>query len=358
MTIEAATETSGGTTTGAEVAATLAPTGDAAALAAAREAMGKAAEEAPPAADGAPATPAATPAPAPPAEVEALTELGKLRAEIRAKEQEQKQRERLDGEYRSKFEAAVAEERKKLAAQAKAEVLAEYREKLRLTPREALEEAQVDGVNLVKTLAERAGPQGQALAEIAKLRAELEALRTGGASADVRAELDAFKKAREQEAAAAREHQVQQSHRQLVTMVTEKVPAAVHFYGSESAVTTRAQAIADEYCAAKGVGTCPFPVIVQELEAEARKGAVERAKALKAQYDEVSKLLQQSGEAPASSSESNGRKQAPRTLSAAGASERRASPKPVSEMSPAEIDEAARFAAREAMGPKVKPRMG
>lgn len=323
-------------------------TTDAAALSAAREAMGKADTEAPPTPD-APAAP-----PSVPATPDALTELGQLRAEIRAKEQEQKQRERLDGEYKKRLDESLAAERTRLQAEVRAELVADYRNRMRLAPADTITEFGVDGVDLVRTLAERAGPQGQSLGEIAKLRAELDALKTNG-SKDLRAEIDAIKAERAKDIAAYHAREADAANRQLVTLLTEKTPASLAYYGGEAVVVKRAQEIADEYCAAKGVQTCPYGVIVQELEAESRKGAADRLKSLDAQRSELAKLLQQPAGITGAPTEMNGRK-GPRTLSAQGASERRASPKPASEMSASELDEASRAAAREALGPRARPR--
>jgi hypothetical protein len=334
--------------------------GDAAVLAAAREAMGKPAVEAEAAegiAAGVPSTEPATPIAA------EVSELQQLRESIKAKERDQRLREEVTASLRKEHAAELAAAREQLAKEVRAEHAAAFKSRMRTQPVETLTEYEVEGVDLVRRIAERAGPQGQSLTELAQLREELAALKGGGGAvpkeiSEALAEMKAWKEERARDAQARQQAAVENAQRQLVTMVTEKSAGAVAFYGGERAMVARAHEIADEYCQAKGVTTCPYPIIVQELDAEARKGAADSVRALEARLAAL-KALQQPAAVTVAPTESNGRKttQVPRTPSAAGASERRASPKPASEMSASELDEAARVAAREAMGPKQKSRM-
>lgn len=321
---------------------------DAAALSAAREAMGVAEPDAP---AGAPPTPANAPA----SDAAALTELQQLRAEIKARENETKARQKLETEYEGRFKTSIEAERAKLQTEVRAALVEEYKQKLRTRPAETItNDFGIDGAALVTDLAHRAGPAGAALAEIAELKAKLSKLETGGTSevAKLRAEIEAERKA-------ARDAQAAQSHeasaKQLVNIVTEKAPAALAYYGDASGMMTRAQSIAQEYCEAKGVDVCPYNVIVAELESEAKAGVAARVKTLEAQLASLKSLQQPAGLA-GKPTELNGRTTSTRTLSASSASERRASPKPLAEQSQEELDKAMRDAAREAMGPTKKAR--
>lgn len=327
---------------------------DAASLAAARAAMGvePAAEPAAPAAGEVEAPAAAPSAPA----AGEPTEIEKLRAEIKAREGEQRQREKLEASYAEKLKAQVDAVSAKIREEVRAEERAAVRSRLKENPFAAISELEVDGAALVGKLAERA-KVGPVFDEIAQLRAELAAMKDGGASKDIRAELESLKKAQAEREAAAQREAAAAEERGVVSIVTKEAPAAIAFYGDEANVVKRARAIATEWCTLKGVETCPYDVIVQQLDTEAKKGAAEELKKLDARREALSKLVQQPAPGLAGRpTESNGQAR-PRTLSAQGASERRASPKPVSEMTPAEQDEAMRAAAREAMGPVKKSRM-
>jgi hypothetical protein len=334
--------------------------GDDTVLAAVRDALGKPADGAGEPTAAATDQPADEPAAAqaPPSE---LTELQRIRDDIKAQQKEQRLREEARAAARKEYEATLASEKERITKEVREQLAADFKKRLRTSPVDALTEHEVDGAELVRQIAERAGPNGQQAAELAALREEIAALKGGGAVpkevADALAEVKAWKDERAKDAAARAAQAAEQAQKHLVSIVTEKAPGAAAYYGDSKAVYARAQQIADEYCQAKGETTCPYAVIVSELESEARTGAADRVKALAAQLAAL-QTLQQPAAVTVPPTETNGRKQVPRTPSAAGASERRASPKPADEMTAAELDEAVLVAAREAMGPKKVSRMG
>src|SRR5436190_484096 len=76
--------------------------------------------------------------------------------------------------------AELAAAREQLAKEVRAEHAAAFKSRMRTQPVETLTEYEVEGVDLVRRIAERAGPQGQSLTELAQLREELAAIKGGG----------------------------------------------------------------------------------------------------------------------------------------------------------------------------------
>jgi hypothetical protein len=216
----------------------------------------------------------------------------------------------------------------------------------------AFRESEVDGASAVARLAEAASPEGKLHAKVAELEAAISRLTGDDSPAAKRiAALEAeTKRAQDAYQAALR----QREERDLVAQVeaaAAQAPIVRAFFDDDGLVVRRGREIAREYCEAKGVDTCPFPVIVQELRAEARREAPKEIARLQARIAKLSTLLQKPAGEPAAPqpTETTGRQLGQRTLSAKAASERRATPKPSSEMSDAERDEAALAAAKEAL---------
>lgn len=283
-----------------------------------------------------------------PAEEE--TELGRLRKERAKLEREQKAREAMKAQLRAELEAELKgslPKRDDLLAEARREWLARFK----TDPVAAFRDADVDGAQAVARLADAASPEGKLHAKIAELEAALENRHEPLAKRLEQIEAER-KREREQYEAMLRA----QEERALVTQVeTEaaKEPLVRAFFRDDSALVRRGREIAQEYCEATQKPTCPWSVIVSELKAEAKREAPKEIARLQERIAQLSKLVQ--GSAPAAvqatqPAETRGAAPGQRTLGAKSASERRATPKPASDMTDEERDAAALAAAREAMG--------
>ncbi len=350
------TATSGGDTTSAAPAAPATVDVDAASLAAAREAMGAPAPET--AAPAGEAEEAGVAAPGEPAKAEPAaaaaeqTAYERVMRDIKARDDEQKAREKLREQVRAEARAELEAERTKIREEETARVRAELKDSFKRAPVKAITDLEVDGGRLITDLAERAGnPLYDRLAE---LEAQLTDVRTKGSSAAeerIKALESAIAKREQADMQAARAAE----DRQVASVFAEKAPSALAYFGGDAAVVKRAREVATSYCEATRETHCPYDVIVQQLTQEAKTGVADELRKLDARREALSKLLQQPAGDTGKPTETNGRT-GPRTLSAQGASERRASPKSPAEMTPAERDEAMLAAAREHMGPKKKSR--
>lgn len=311
---------------------------DADLIAAAQEAGGAASVDVDAEAAAAVAKTAAAAAPKPngsaPAEPAADPEEPKIAAIIRAREKAFAERQGAD-DYAAQRRAQADQEAARVLADARARATADYdadiaarRAKFRSTPGAAIRELGfstddiVDGVTREGTAEWRAIRAAEARAEAAEAKA---------ASVDaVKADFEAFKNT-----AAQREHaaQVQAVERQFLTehAAPEKAPYLHKRYEPQE-ILQRAHALANEWQKA-GV---PFANsdVAEYLEHQARQ----RLAGVSVPPQQVS------GGGSAQKVRANGS----RTLSAANGSERRASPKPIDEMSPEEERDALIEAAAEA----------
>ena len=326
-------------------------------MAAATESLGQSAPEGgvPAGAEaGLPSTEAAADAASPTdsPKTESLDDWRKLLSE---REEQQKAREsamrRAREELRAEMKAEIEAEKARAREELKREISADYARRFKETPVDAIRDIGVDGANLVADLANRASPEHAMREEIRKIREEL-----SKANEPVRKELDELKSKYSRDEKAYAQIVEERRSADLFAMIT--TPFAKEVYDTPAAARAKMQEIADQYCAAKGESTCPFPVILQTLEAEAKREAKLAAEAAKSRFDKFSKLLGESPGLPGTPTQTNG-KPAPtptRSLSAQDVSTRRSSPKPA--ISEEEMEEAMLKAAQDALGPKKTTRTG
>jgi hypothetical protein len=203
--------------------------------------------------------------------------------------------------------------------------------KLKASPLEAIKELGWNTDDLVRNVINEGDPQWQQLTQQQKLieaqKAELQ---------EIRSYIDQYKTNYQQE---------QEQRRQLIDQTTkqavydkflgniateEKCPALRSLYEPDE-IVAKGDAIADSYRARTGK-VASLEEIAEYLEHQAS--------------EKLASIRDKSrGQGNATKSKANG----PRTLSAASASERRSSPRPVRDMDPTEEREALMAAAAEAM---------
>lgn len=333
-----------------EVATNVDP--DAAARDAAAAAFEAAAADAPSVEEPAPAEEAEADAPAPAAaETTDETPLALMRKEMAKRDDEQRYREKLRASVLEELKGETEAYRQRLTQETEQRLKAEMLERIRSRPVEWIKENQIDGTQFISELADRATPHGKLYDEFAQFKAAVaKDLETTKKRAET-AEQQLQRLAEERQ-----EAQKQQAYQRLVSQV-EADPEAKGlisaYFGTQEHVIQRSQEIADEYIASTGNRSCPYDFVVNQLKTEAKSGVPAELQKLQARIDELSKLQMAAGDGKPT--ETNGQK-GPRTLSAKGASERRATPKPRSEMSDAEVDEASVAAAMAVMPPRKASR--
>lgn len=263
-----------------------------------------------------------------PAVDEAMNKVG---AVLRAREQAQKEREEAQALKTKIIEEAQAT-KAQILAEAKAEAAkfieeqrATFQAKFREKPLQAINEFGIDRARLVDEVTREGSPEWQAQK---RQEAALEEARKETA------ELKAWREKQEAEAKANEERRIQYGRAQTEKAFVALVPegSALRALYDESEIVAKGHALADAYNKKTGE--------VATLE-ELRDYMEEQA---------AKKLATIRGEQPGTSvSAGKPKANGPRVSSAASASERRTSPKPIRDMSPDEEYEALKAAAADAM---------
>lgn len=280
-------------------------------------------------------------APAKPDDEEPEPELRRL---LRAREEKQEAREERQTAAQEKAEAQRAlAEAKQLLAQVQAEKDLITR-RLRSEPTRAMRELGVDPGHFAESVAREGTPEAAYQAVVAELKGEIQSLR-----AELKGDVTAIQEARKQEYAQYEAMKRDATEKAFIAMAApDKYPHLRARFDTDKAVVDAAYARINE-CVAKGVA-CTDQQVLEDLEHEA-KGWAKKA------YPTLSELLQKvMGEAAAGAADQGERaSKGPRTLSAQSASERRATPKPISQLTADEAEAEMRRIAREAMGSATTP---
>lgn len=287
---------------------------------------------------------AALASPPPPTEEEE-TELDRIRLARKRREDEQRKRE-LEGATLREQQQLQQQERERLRAEAREEALREFREKLRLNPVEAIRETGVEGPDLVKDIYERSTPNGKLLERIAALESRHEK-----ELAALRSQNEQFAKAEEERQRVFQYHAEKRREAEFLAHVSEeKTPYTSAYFEDNDAILRRAYEIAGEYQAETN-RPCPYPLLVQQLEKEARAAVKDAAEKARLRAERLSKLTQQVGSVTPDKAapESKAAAGKPRIAPSPSGGERRSTPKPPDDE--AEMEEAMLRAASEALGP-------
>lgn len=257
----------------------------------------------------------------PDAPAETLEGIPKLRSVLRAREEAQRLRESAQGERETILKELAgqrAQAQQEMAAiqQMKAETEAERQKlaRLRANPMEAIKELGWDPKDLVQNVIREGTPEWQALTRqqgiIEKLEARLNAYETGQ-SPQQKAQRDAYER-----------HQQQQARTNVVQQFLGLVPqeSALRTLYDEAEIVARADRVADSAREKGYVAT--FAEIRDYLESDAEERLSKRAAHVPGQTSGTN------GQAAAKTKAGSGQ----RTLSSSASSERRAAPKPFSEL--------------------------
>lgn len=264
------------------------------------------------------------------------TALQRLEAKMRTRVDSQKARERLRAEVAAEVQREYEAKHAGAIAEARAAAHREMIEQLRTKPDEFVKGAGVDPKDMIADWVKASDPQ----AALARKIAELEA-KVGQAPKELTEKLQALEAMEAQRQEAFRKAQAESGFTQLLSQCTDEKTPYLRAIFSDAQIKARAQDVANQYCKATGETICPFGELVEYLESEAKRELQQFA-------PKLSRLQELATPAVKPTESGNGSSTKPRTLSASSTSERRASPKPASEMTEAEAREAMLAAARSA----------
>ena len=287
--------------------------------------------------------------PPPEPEEEEETELSKLLREREDRAPQDKVAPKSDDDFGKRMQSLVSAEAATLQKQRELdEQLARFK-LLRENPGAGLRALGVDPMQWAQQLAGEVKPDNP---EMAALRGELAEIKKQlGGVAQKSTELETYKSAVQEQ---LQSFQLQRENENLFkALEAEKADKEVKYayLGNTDAIVARARSLAGLYIEKTGKNSCEYPMLVKQLRSEASKKLQELAK----DDDFYELLTSYRQKAGGTSGKATPGKKPAASPSARAASERRATPKPIDEMTGDEQVEVMRQAARDAAQGMSKP---